>query len=171
MKKLIVVLALIVPLMSVTASKGEVVELADGSVAISYPFGSAATLPTQTIPIKMRVGMHVQVITHGREILLQSISCGAIGKNNNDYPCYHGCISFDVRTNFKVQLGGRLKKLSEIVSRWEAYYPGADAGVVPGDGFFHSVSVCVKSWQSRIWFVHPGEAEVGSLTVTVMPAP
>ena len=121
------------------------------------------------IPIKMKVGMFVQVKDcKKKKITLEQVDCGDIGKGAGDYPCYLGCVEFDVRANFDVKLGAALHKAGDVIADWSAYYDGGDT--VPGDGDFHAVKLCVKAWKTAIYKAAPGDSvSVGSVDVTVKP--
>jgi len=121
------------------------------------------------IPIKMEVGMYVQVKDcKKKKILLTQVNCDDIGKGSGDFPCYLGCVEFDVRANFNVQLGSSLHKVGDTIKDWSAYYDGGST--VPGDGDYHGVKLCVKAWKTQIWKAAPGDqVTVGSVDITVKP--
>jgi hypothetical protein len=122
------------------------------------------------IPIKMKVGMYVQVKDcKNKKIILEQVNCADIGKTGaDDYPCYLGCVTFDVRANFDVKLGSKLNKTGDVIVNWSAYYDGGDT--VTGDGDYHTVKLCVKAWGTAIYKAAPGdEVAVGSVDVTVKP--
>jgi hypothetical protein len=130
-----------------------------------------------TIPIKMKVGMYVQVKDcNNKKIILEQVSCtdfdqitgGAVGnKGAADYPCYWGCVDFDVRANFPVQLGLNLNK-GDMIPDSTAYYEGDNT--VPDDGEWKNVKVCVAAWKAKIYKAKPGdEVSVGSVDITVKP--
>jgi hypothetical protein len=122
-----------------------------------------------TIPIKMDVGMYVQVIDcDKKKIVLTQVDCGDIGQGSDKYPCYLGCVEFDVRANFEVKLGSSLNKTSDIIKDWASYYEGGD--VVPGDGNNKKVKLCVKAWSAQLYKHAAGDqVDVGSVDVTVKP--
>jgi hypothetical protein len=140
----------------------------DGSETVRWPYEYKA-LTVCTIPIQMKVGMFVQVKDcKKKKIVLQQVDCGDIGKGAGDYPCYLGCVSFDVRANFEVKLGTKLEKEGDVIASWSAYYDGGD--VVPGDGDYHEVKACVKAWDTAIYKAAPGDSvDVGKLHITVKP--
>jgi hypothetical protein len=140
----------------------------DGSDNVRWPWEYKA-LEVCVIPIKMHVGMYVQVLDcKKKKIVLQQVDCGDIGQGSDKYPCYLGCVSFDVRANFETKMGTSLEKVGDTVADWSAYYDGGD--IVPGDGDWHSVKVCVKAWNTKIYKASPGdEVDVGKLHVTVKP--
>jgi hypothetical protein len=121
------------------------------------------------IPIKMKVGMFVQVKDcKKKKIILEQVNCSDIGKGDADYPCYLGCVNFEVRANFDVKLGSALHKSGDVIGDWSAYYDGGDT--IPGDGDFHEVKLCVKAWKTAIYKAAPGdEVAVGSVDITVKP--
>ena len=130
---------------------------------------SYKALTVCNIPIKMKVGMYVQVKDcKKKKITLEQVDCGDIGKGSSDYPCYLGCVTFDVRANFDVKLGTSLHKEGDVIGDWSAYYDGGD--VVPGDGDYHAIKVCVKAWKTAIYKASPGDSvAVGSIDITVKP--
>jgi len=140
----------------------------DGSDYVRWPWEYKA-LEVCVIPIKMHVGMYVQVLDcKKKKIVLQQVDCGDIGQGSDKYPCYLGCVSFDVRANFEVKMGQWLEKVGDIIGDWGCYYDGGD--VVPGDGDWHSVKVCVKAWSTKIYKASPGdEVDVGKIHITVKP--
>jgi hypothetical protein len=121
------------------------------------------------IPIKMKVGMFVQVKEcKDKKIILEQVNCSDIGQGADKYPCYLGCVDFEVRANFEVKLGSALHKEGDIIVDWEAYYDGGD--VVPGDGDWHPMKLCVKAWNTKLYKATPGdEVAVGSVDITVKP--
>lgn len=121
------------------------------------------------IPIKMAVGMYVQVKDcKKKKLVLEQVDCGDIGKGAGDYPCYLDCVEFDVRANFEVKMGQNLHKSGDVIKDWSCYYDGGD--VVPGDGDWHSMKVCVKAWKTQIYKAAPGDqVSVGSIDITVKP--
>ena len=141
----------------------------DGSEKVRWPYEYKA-LDVCIIPIKMHVGMYVQVKDcKKKKLVLQQVDCGDIGKGGGDYPCYLGCVTFDVRANFEAKMGANLvKKSGGPIKDWDKYYDGDS--VVPGDGDYHSVKVCVKAWKTELYKATPGdEVDVGQLHITVKP--
>jgi hypothetical protein len=121
------------------------------------------------IPIKMKVGMYVQIENcKDKKIILEQVSCADIGKGDADYPCYLGCVTLNVRANFEAKMGAALHKEGDTITEWESYYDGGD--VVPGDGDYHEVKLCVKAWKTAIYKAAPGdEVAVGNVDITVKP--
>ncbi len=140
----------------------------DGNEKVRWPFEYKA-LPVCTIPVKMSLGMWVEVEKcDDKKIILEQVDCGDIGKGGGDFPCYLDCEKFRVRANFNVKMGGKLHKEGDVISDWDWYYNGDD--VVPGDGDYHEVEVCVKAWKTRLYKGTPGdEVKVGTLDITAKP--
>ena len=127
-----------------------------------------------TIPVKMHVGMYVQIKDcKKKKVILRQVDCGDIDRSAGDYPCYLGCVSFDVRANFEVKMGTSLEKIGDTIKDWSAYYDAGDVvpgDVVPGDGNYHTVKACIKAWNTRIHKAAPDdEVDVGKLHITVRP--
>jgi hypothetical protein len=143
------------------------------TVDFRWPYTvSYKALTVCTIPIKMQVGMYVQVLDcKNKKILLTQVSCGDIGKGADQFPCYLGCVNFDVRANFNVKLGASLHREGDTIpgdDKWSAYYDGGDT--VPNDGDYHNIKLCVKAWAVKLWKAAPGdEVSVGSVDITVKP--
>lgn len=140
----------------------------DGSDNVRWPW-EYKSLDVCAIPIKMNIGMYVQVIDcKKKKLVLNQVTCGDIGQGDDKYPCYHGCVTFDVRANFEVKMGQWLEKVGDIIGDWSCYYDGGD--VVPGDGNPHTMKVCVKAWNTKIYKHAAGdEVEVGKIHITVKP--
>ena len=140
----------------------------DGKETVRWPYEYKA-LDVCVIPIKMKVGMFVQVKDcNKKKVVLVQVDCGDIGKGGGDYPCYLGCVTFDVRANFEAKLGTSLEKTGSVIKDWSAYFDGDN--VIPGDGNYHSAKVCVKAWKTQIYNAAPGdEVNVGKLHITVKP--
>jgi hypothetical protein len=152
----------------------------DGNEKIRWPYEYKA-LTVCTIPIKMSVGMYVQVEDcKKKKIILGQVDCADINKNADNYPCYLGCTDFNVRANFDALMGGNINKLKigdeeeQVLQDVDWYYEDEDGidkwSLVPGDGSWHNVKVCVTAWKFQIWNAPPGdEVDVGTLDITVKP--
>jgi hypothetical protein len=150
----------------------------DGKETVRWPFEYKA-LTVCTIPVKMHVGMYVQVKDcKKKELVLSQVDCsdmsdetgGAVSLKSGDYPCYLGCVSFDVRANFDVKMGAEFDQEGDIItgSNWETYYSGDD--FVPGGGDYKTLKVCLAAWKAQIWKVASGDkVSVGDLRITVKP--
>ena len=150
----------------------------DGEEKVRWPYEYKA-LTVCTIPIKMHVGMYVQVFEcKKKKLILKQVDCGdlndltdgKVSKGSGDYPCYNACVKFKVRANFEVKMGTSLEETGDIdvIDGWKGYYKGGD--VVPGDGEYHEVQACVAAWKARIWKIESGnEKSIGNLHITVKP--
>jgi hypothetical protein len=120
------------------------------------------------IPVYMDVGMYVELIDCcDKEIVLKQVTCDTIGKAPEDFPCYKGCVTFDIRANFEVKLGTTLYDQSDVITDWAA---ALSIDVIPGDGNPHSVELCVTAWNAQIWTSAPGDKIlVGEVGITVKP--
>jgi hypothetical protein len=144
------------------------------TVDFRWPYTiSYKALTVCSIPIKMKVGMYVQIKDCGlKKIVLGQVNCSDIGKGSGDYPCYLGCVEFEVRANFNVKMGQALTQSGDMITAgggdWSCYYDGGDT--VPNDGNWHNMKVCVKAWKTAIYKALPGdEVDVGSIAITVKP--
>ena len=127
------------------------------------------------IPVYMDVGMYVDMKDCGKkEIILKQVTCPA-GRN---FPCYKGCVMFEIRANFEVKLGTKLTKIGPVIKNWEAKIyqddgagnPGIEWYIVTGDGNYHKMHVCVEAWEAQIWSASPGDKVlVGEVAITVKP--
>ena len=136
-----------------------------------WPYSITYTaLDICTIPIKMEVGMYVQIHECGKKsIKLEQVDCGTISQSSSKYPCYKKCIDLTVRSNFEVKLGTKLNPNdSGLIKNWKAYFDNTD--VVAGDGEDHSVKLCVEAWEAQLFKQKAGDSvAVGSVTITVKP--
>jgi hypothetical protein len=140
----------------------------DGSENFRWPV-EYKYLTICSIPIKMHVGMYVQIENcKDKKILLQQVNCSDISRGDNDFPCYLGCTTLKVRANFPVKMDADREKVGNGIKDWDDYYDGGNT--VDGDGNYHEVKVCVKAWNTSIWKASPGdEVEVGKLHIRVKP--
>jgi hypothetical protein len=141
---------------------------------VFWPFVEFKALDLCVIPIKMEIGIMVQVHKcHKRKIVLKQVDCADISKGGGDFPCYKGCEDVNIRTNFPIKLGLDLNKTSAVIDKWEAYYDGDDF-VDPAGSDWKKVTVCVKAWKANLFAVEAsGEAgdkiQVGTVAITVKP--
>ena len=120
------------------------------------------------IPVYMDVGMYVDLKDCGKKsIVLKQVSCDTIGKGSGDFPCYKGCTTVQIRANFEVKLGTKLYKIGDVIKDWAATL---STDIVPGDGNYHDIEVCVTAWKAQIWKAAPGDKVlVGEVAITVKP--
>jgi len=144
---------------------------------IFWPFVEYQAIDLCAIPIKMEVGIFVQVFEcHKRKITLKQVDCGDIGKNPNaDWPCYKGCDDVKIRANFDVKIGTRrVNDRTDILdnNKFSTYVEGGNT-VDAGAGWT-TITVCAKAWRAKLYNLTvvgtAGEKiTVGSLIVTVKP--
>jgi hypothetical protein len=141
----------------------------DGRTYVYWPYEYKA-LDICSMPIKMNVGMYVDVKDcTDRKIILEQVDCSDIGKAG-EYPCYYDCETINVRANFEVKLGTRVVRESSALNsgKIEGFYDGDD--VIPGDGSYHAAKVCVRAWSVDLWNQPYGhEITVGTLYITAKP--
>jgi hypothetical protein len=141
---------------------------------IFWPFVEYQAIDLCQIPVKMEVGIFVQVEEcNKRKIILKQVDCGDIGKSTQgDWPCYKGCENVKIRSNFDIKLGLKKAKIGPILDKWDAYYDGDST--VDGASGWKTVTVCVKAWRAKLYEQEVlGEAgekvDVGTVTITVKP--
>jgi hypothetical protein len=139
---------------------------------IYWPFEiNYKPLAVCSIPVYMQVGMYVQVDKcKDKKIILVQKNCGDLGVDADKYPCYWGCVDLSMRSNFDVKVDGDFHQSGDIITgdNWDAYCDGTD--VIPGDGDWHGVTLCLKAWSAALYSATPGdEVSVGTLDVTVKP--
>jgi hypothetical protein len=146
----------------------------DGSEAptIRWPYKIVYDeLVVCNIPIVMKVGMFVQVKEcKDKKITLEQVNCDDIEKGAADYPCYYGCVTFDVRANFDVKLGYALHKdtTTNVINEWSAYYDGGDE--VTALAGWTEIKLCVIAWKTNLYNAEPGDSvSAGSVDITVKP--
>jgi len=138
------------------------------------------------IPIVMDIGMFIEVIDCGKKkIVLKQVTCPA----GRSFPCYKGCTTIGVRSNFEAQLGLKLYKVGNVISssffgdNWEAYFNDTSttpptkksSWIIPGNGNTTNVEVCVEAWDANIYAAPPGNdacktaVSVGQVGITAVP--
>jgi hypothetical protein len=143
----------------------------DGNEKVFWPY-EYKELDICAMPLLMEIGMYVDVKDcKDRELILHQVDCAEIARAANEFPCYLGCETINVRANFDVKLGTRVVENDtngDVFNKVEGFYDGGD--VVPGDGSYHAMKVCVKAWKARLHLASYGEeVNVGTLYVTAKP--
>lgn len=129
------------------------------------------TINICTIPVKIHVGMYVQIDDcHRKKIVLEQVDCSLVGKGGGDYPCYLKCLTLRARANFNVKFGCFMSKNdagNEIIGGWGCYYEDDEVDAMAS---WDDIRICVKAWQTKLYNHAPGdEVSVGSVTLTVKP--
>jgi hypothetical protein len=66
-----------------------------------------------------------------------------------------------------VKLGTKLYKIGDVIKSWSVTL---STDIIPGDGNYHDVEVCVDAWKAQIWKAAPGDKVlVGEVAITVKP--
>jgi hypothetical protein len=140
----------------------------EGEAKVYWPYEYVA-LPVCEIPVYMEIGMYLDVKDcKDKKIVLQQVDCVEMGRSANEFPCYFDCETIAVRANFDVQLGVTKTKEGSVLDQWSAYIQGDS--IVPGDGGYHNVTVCVKAWRARLYNGEVGtKVKVGHITITAKP--
>lgn len=136
------------------------------------------------IPIFLKVGFFIEIKDCDKaKINMVQVNCLPNQTPPQSFPCYKGCTTIQVRSNFEAQLSLKLYKLSNIISsssgkdNWKAYFR-ADAAdttqnatwIIAGDGNYHSVDICVEAWDADIFNGTPGQnPKVGEVAVLAIP--
>jgi hypothetical protein len=82
--------------------------------------------------------------------------------------CYFSCISVRARANFEAEFGLRIDEVDPEFMDWDVYFDGGNT--IPGDGNWHTLSVCVVAWNPTNFLEGPDpEALVSTVTITVRP--
>jgi len=124
------------------------------------------------IPVYIDVGYFVELKDcDKREINLVQVPCSEIGKDSGDFPCYSDCEDIEVRANFNVKLGSKLYDYGTGIidgDKYDLYYQGDD--VIPGDGAYHTATICLDLWSANIYNVPPKyDQAIGEVAITVKP--
>jgi hypothetical protein len=134
-----------------------------------WPYSiSYDALPICSIPVTMDVGMYVQIIDCAdKKINMVQVNCDDIGKSGK-YPCYKGCVTFDVVSNFDVKLGSSFTASSDVIKDAQSYFEGDD--YVDSSESPKQLKLCVKAWNTRLQN-HPAQdnVPVGDVQLTVKP--
>jgi len=132
-----------------------------------------------TIPIYMEVGYYVTIEDCDKlEITLKQVTCASIGEDDDDFPCYEGCVRVDgksskeyfkARANFDAIFGAEVEEIGDVLDKTDVYWVD-DLKTIDGDGDWHKLTVCVTAWKTDIYEAGPdNELEVGELILNVKP--
>lgn len=144
----------------------------DGKTEVRWPF-DYKWLEICKIPVKMKIGMFIRVDECAdRKIVLVQKDCAdpAIGKAENEWPCYWGCVTLKIRANFNAQIRGELVDRSSVING-DRYSVSVDPSTITGDGNDKDVTFCVKTWRTKIEKAAAGdEVDVANLSIQARPA-
>ncbi len=166
LKKCVIAIA-VVALLAVTVQAGAINPIKhDGDWPWTYK-----ALDLCDIPVFMDVGHYVELKDCGdKKIVLKQVDCVEIEQSG--FPCYTGCVKFEVRANFAAIIGANLDKGAgdvSVLKDTKVYWVGEST--IPGDGAYHELEICIDAWNTELWNSgSPGdEIKVGVLTITVKP--
>lgn len=175
-KKGIITLAMIC--MLATVSYGQDVWGAPGQVKIDGLWPAVIEITYEKleicrIPIYIKVGMFIEVENcNKKKITLEQVNC----PSGQSFPCYKGCVEIKVRANFEAQISLKLYKIGSIINKWKAYFTNddgattSDTWIVPGDGNWEVVDICVEAWDANIYGASPNETHTaGEVAILAVP--
>lgn len=136
-----------------------------------------------TFDVILEVGHYVQILNcDDLEMKLIQVSCDAIGKDDDDFPCYGdidetdtpgpACVTVTARANFDAIFGANFDGSAgdvDIIGGSSVGFVGGDE--IPGDGNNHDLKLCMAAWSVELWNSGgtSGTVKVGEITITVKP--
>lgn len=136
------------------------------------------------IKIFLKIGMFIEIKDCDKlKINMVQVNCPSGATPPQTFPCYKGCVTISVRSNFEAQLSLKLFPIGNIISQsggkdnWKAYFRADSSDttqsptwIILGDGNFHNVDVCVEAWDANIFNGAPGSnPQVGEVAITAIP--
>jgi len=144
----------------------------DGKKTVRWPF-EYKYLEICKIPVKMKIGMYIRVKDcDDKKVVLVQKDCTdaeTVNKDADDWPCYYGCVTVDILANFNAQIRGQLVDRSSVINgdKWSV---SATPNAITGNGNYQSVTLCVKTWETKIEKAAAGdEVDVAKLSVQARP--
>ncbi len=124
------------------------------------------------IPLFMEVGFWVEIKgCEDAEILLIQEDCLEVDRKEGDFPCYKGCTNVAIRTNFEAKIDGDVKH-DAIEMSHKDFFNGVGDLVIPGDGNWHEIEVCVVAYKVELWEFENAagtKEEIGYIKVRIKP--
>lgn len=81
---------------------------------------------------------------------------------------YFDCEKFEVEANFNAKLSLSIDVIDPEFTDWDLYFDGGDT--VPGDGYWHTLKVCVWTYKPKQPLGDPGSlVKIGTVTISAMP--
>lgn len=140
------------------------------------------------IKVYLKVGYFIEIDKCADlKINMVQVNCPSGATPPQTFPCYKGCVTIKVRSNFEAQLGLVKYIIGNIINdngntnpaddKWKAYFRAdstdttqSSTWIIAGDGNFHSVDVCVEAWDANIFNGVPGQnVLVGEVAITAIP--
>jgi hypothetical protein len=144
----------------------------DGSKKVFWPF-DYKWLEICKIPVKMKIGMYIRVEDClDKKVVLEQKDCKdaeTVNKGEGDWPCYWGCVTLNIKANFNAEIRGRLVENTSVINgdKWSV---SANPDNIAGDGNYHAVDLCVKTWQTKIEKAGAGDdINVAKLSIQARP--
>jgi hypothetical protein len=115
-----------------------------------------------TIPVYVKIGMFVQILNQGDlEIIL----------NQTDWQTYEGCVDFQIKCNFRVELGCHVTSTGAMPGTYSCSISGGNVVEPTYSGDAATRDVCVRVEEARIVHLEPNDkVKVADVTITVKPA-
>jgi hypothetical protein len=140
-----------------------------------------------TIKVYLKIGMFIEIDNCANlKINMVQQNC----PSGQSFPCYQGCVTIKVRSNFDAIISVRKgQTVNNIINgnNWKVYFradssdPATNVTTwnIAGDGNFHQLDVCVQAWDANIFnstlvgqYVQVGEVIISAIPAsTVCPAP
>jgi hypothetical protein len=144
----------------------------DGKQTVRWPF-EYKYLTICKIPVYMKIGMYIRVKDcNDKKIIIVQKDCEdaeTVGKGADQWPCYYGCVTIEILSNFNAEIRGDLQDRTAVINgdKWSV---SVTPNTIAGDGNYHAVDVCVKTWLAKIEKAAAGdEVKVGNLAIQARP--
>lgn len=144
----------------------------DGKKTVRWPF-QYEWLTICKIKLQMEIGMFIRVKDCDKaEVILEQVDCTDIGRDDDEWPCYEGCLDdpskLEITSNFDAELRAKLDVDGDVLR------DNRVKGFVEPDkiqaGNATKVEVCVQAWEVRIERGDPGDKEdVGFVLLQARP--
>ncbi len=144
----------------------------DGKQTVRWPF-EYKYLTICKIPVKMKIGMYIKVKDcNDKKIVIVQKDCEdaeTMGKGAGDWPCYYGCVTIEILSNFNAEIKGDFVDRTAVIngSNWSV---SVTPNTITGNGNYQPVDVCVKTWQAKIEKAAANdEVLVGAVAIQARP--
>ncbi|MHC4535094.1 MAG: PKD domain-containing protein [Planctomycetota bacterium] len=173
LKKCMIALAVVVLMVSVVSAADPAIQAIDlCKFPVYMDVGHFVQLPQYNncmYPVYTDAGYYVEIKDCDlRKLNLVQVDCEDIGKSAEDFPCYSGCETIEVRANFPAIFGASLAKVGDILDKISVYWTD-DINRIEGTGAWEELGVCVNAWKVAMPAVQD-LVKVGEITIiTIFP--